>query len=297
MKRLLPLLCLAACTPETPVEDGPQEPVVVYAAFDEDPALTSLFAQYTDSTGVAIINRHGDPRAIVDDVIRNDVNPPADVLMTTSAVDVWRAAEESALRPLYSDALEARVPGWARDVDDLWFATAADVAVIASRDGEIPDTFEALGEEPVADKLCLSSSRLEINRAVIAMMIAESGVREAELAVRGWMQNLAQPIFASEEDLAAAIAAGTCDFGILSRSVADSSGGLEYVHPDLSIATVDAIGVGRHARNPDGAARLIEWLAYELAEIALNGPPPVDSSSAAWNDEVAQKLAERARYY
>lgn len=297
MKKLLPLICLAACTPEVPVEDGPKEPVVVYAAFDEDPALTSLFAQYTASTGVVIINRHGDPKGIVDDVIRNDVNPAADVLMTTSAVDVWRAAEESALRPLYSDALEARVPGWARDADNLWFATAADLAVIASRNDEMPRTFEMLGEPVWADKLCLSSSKLEINRAIIAMMISESGVRAAELTVRDWMQNLAQPIFASEEDLAAAIASGTCGLGILSRGLADSSSGLKYAQPDRSIATVDAIGVGRHARNPDGAAQLIEWLAQELPEIVVQGPPPVDSSTAAWNDEEARNLAERARYY
>lgn len=297
MKKLLPLLLLAACSPEAPVDEGPKEPVVVYAAFDEDPALTSLFAQYTDSTGVVIINRHGDFRAIVDDVIRNDVNPPADVLMTLSATDVWRAAEESALRPLYSDALKARVPGWARDSDDLWFATAADIAVIASREGVSPRTFEALGDEAFAGQLCLSSSQIEINRAVVALMIAETDVRQAELRVREWMKNLAQPIFASEADLAAAIAEGRCGFGILSRSIADTSGGLEYVRPDTTVAAVDAIGIGRHARNPEGAARLIEWLAHELPEITAESPQPIGSSTAAWNDEEARKLAERARYY
>ena len=296
MKKLLPLLCLAACTPEAPVDEGPKEPVVVYAAFAEDPALTDLFGRYTDATGVVIINRHGDPQAIVDDVIRNDVNPPADVLMTKSAVDVWRAAEESALRPLYSDSLRAQVPGWARDADDLWFATAADIAVIASRDGVSAPTFAALGEQAFAGRLCLSSSQTEINRAVIAMMIAETGVRQAELTVRGWMANLAAPVFPSETDLAAAIAAGTCDLGILSRSVANSSRELVHIHPDPTVATVSAVGVGRHARNPDGAARLVEWLAHELPGISAAGSRPVDSSTAAWNDEEARKLAERARY-
>lgn len=300
MRRLLPLLFVAACTPEQPVDEGAQDPVVVYAAFEDDAVLTGLFDQYTEAAGVDVIHRFGDPDAIVEDLVRNDVLPPADILMTRSAVHIWRAAEESALRPLYSAALAGRVPDWARDTDDLWVATSADIAVIAYNPERLEReaiAFSTLAEPGFAGKLCLSSSKNSINRAVIALMISASDVRQAELTVRGWVENLAAPPFATEAELAAEIAAGNCAVGVVSRSVAENTGGLEIRHPDVTIATIDAIGIGRHARNPDGAVGLIEWLFDELPAIDTAEIAPIDASIPAWNAEDARKLAERARFH
>lgn len=300
MRRLLPLLLVAACAPEQAVDEVSRDPVVVYAAFEEDPALTGLFDRYTEATGVVVMHRYGKPEAIVDDLVRNDVLPPADLLMTRSAVDIWRAAEESALRPLYSEVVAGRVPDWARDTDDLWFATSADIAVIAYNPKQLEGeaiAFSSLAEPGFAGKLCLSSSKNSINRAVIALMISASDVHQAELTVRGWVGNLAAPPFATEAELAAEIAAGNCAVGVVSRSVAENIGDLEIRRPDVTIATIDAIGIGRHARNPDGAVSLIEWLFDELPAIDTAEIAPIDASIPAWNAEDARKLAERARYH
>ena len=291
-------LLVTACTPEQPVDKAPQEPVVVYAAFAEDEAVGRLFDRYREATGAVVIHRYGDAQAIVDDLIRNDISPPADVLITRSATGAWRAAEESALRPLFSEALHERVPDWARDADDLWYAMSADIAVIASSSGgdDIADSFASLADAAFAGRLCLSSSRNAINLAAIAMMISQGGIRDTELAVRGWVDNLAAPPFATEAELAAAIAAGDCGTGILSRSVTQGSDGLEFQLPESTIATISAVGIGRHARNPDGAQELIEWLIDELPPIDAGELPLVNASTAAWNAEDARKLAERARY-
>ena len=304
MKRLLPLVFLAACTPEpaeTPADDTPRPPVVVYAAFAANDETTRLFERYTESTGVAIVNRHGDPEAIVDDLIRDDVTPPADVLMTTSAIGAWHAAEESGLRPIFSDELQQRVPEWARDADNLWFAKSADVAVLGfaadTPADDRPTSFAELADPAFAGKLCLSSSKLAINRAVIAMLIAEIGLRETELIVRGWVSNRAATFFGNEAEVATAIVGGACSVGILSRSAAATQDGLSVFQPEATIATITAIGVGRHAQNPDGAVHFAEWLSAAVAPIEVEGTPPRNASIAARNDNDARLLAERARFY
>lgn len=291
------LLLIAACSPEQPVDEGPKDPVVVYAAFAEDPALTRRFDRYREATGIVIIHRYGEPAAIVDDLIRNDISPPADVLMTRSAVGAWLAAEEGALRPLYSEVVADRVPDWAQDSDRLWHATAADPAVIAYH-GDEPFVHEwaELGHDRFSGKLCLSSSELAVNRAVIAVNIAISGTRPAELVARGWIKNLALPPFPSEETLAAAIADGRCGVGIVSRTIASQVDGIQYRQLSPEIATVSAIGIGRHARNEQGAELFVEWLIQDLAVIDSGDVTPHSPSIPAQYDEEARKLAERARY-
>ena len=113
--------------------------------------------------------------------------------------------------------------------------------------------------------MCLTSAALPINRAVIAQLMRKLGARETELMVRSWVANLAQPVFASEEQLLAAIASGDCAVGIVSSNTALPAGNtdLQTLIPDEAYADAEAMGITRHARNPDGAALLIDWLLQE----------------------------------
>ena len=311
-------------------EEVRQEPVVVYAAFEDDASLRELFETYTEETGVLVIVRRGEPGSIVNDLIENRISPPADVLMTKSVTEVWRAAEEGALRPLYSDAVRDRSPAWSRDPDDLWFGTGFRTAVIvagkeAAADTGLPD-FAALAEQRFAGQLCLSSSTNPINRTVIAMMIETMGERPAELAVRGWMKNLARPVVDTEAEVIAGILSGGCNFGIVSSTAfadaraSDPRAEVSAFAPVVTFANIDGVGLARHARNPEGAAKLVEWLfstevqeematqnrmfpadrsaAYDLAldSAAPKSVSPKNVGLAAWHEIEAAKLAERARY-
>ncbi len=224
--------------------------------------------------------------------------PPADLLVTRSVAGAWRAAEESALRPLYSDAVARHVPGWAADPDRLWYAMAVDEAVVAYA-GDEPDVSEPadLGQDRFQGGLCLSAAANEVNRAVIAMSIAQAAgnTRPVEVMVRRWVANLAAAPFASENELATAIATGRCGVGLMSKSIAEHRR-LEYLELPDQAANVDVVGVGRHARNPDGALRLAEWLIAQSEWPAESGAARTNVGRVAQHYDSAALLAERARY-
>jgi iron(III) transport system substrate-binding protein len=309
----LALALLSGCTPE-PVSDKAQValPIIVYAAYDDKNYLPQLFEEFSRDTGNIVTVRNGTVPAIVDDVLQNRVSPPADVLLTPTVVGVWRAAEEGELRPIYSPTVADRVPAELRDPDNFWVAVSVRNANIVYDADKIAAaelaSFEQLANADIRGQLCLSSSSLGVNRGVIAVLLRKLGVRETELLVRSWVANLALPPFASEAELLSALESGACAVGIVSSNVPRQPGSaLSNVAPTNIVATAEAIGITRHARNPDGAAALIDWLLqksvqerHAAAMAALPVGADVKISHAlvvvASGDEEARRLAERARY-
>jgi iron(III) transport system substrate-binding protein len=194
---------------------------------------------------------------------------------------------------------------------------------------ESVSNYSSLAAGAWRERLCLSSSNIPGNGSLIAMLIYDHGLREAEVIVRGWRANLATSSFSDDQDLLQAIAAGQCVLGI-----ADSSeiARFQETNPAATLAShwfreagvqhINASGGGvtRHAQNPEGATSLLEWLtsapantlfalssrefpANAIAESAASiaawsrfEANPVNLSSLGYLQEDAVKLAERARY-
>lgn len=308
------LALVAACSPEAPVEEvAPSEPVVVYTAYDDKTYLPTLFNEFTQDTGIIVIVRNGSVPGIVDDVIGDRVTPPADMLITPSVAGVWRVAEEGELRPNYSALVAANVPSWLRDPDKYWLALSYRKAVLVY-DADVfaadeLSSYEGLAAEKFRRKVCLTSSEHAINRSVIAMLMSKLGSRNAELAVRSWVANLAQPVFASETALLQALASGECAVGIVSSSAAAtiSDARLQVHTPVETYVDIEAVGVTRHARNPDAALALVDWMlrkdvqmrhAAQTSSFSVLTEAEGDHNivTVAVGQVAAVKLAERARY-
>jgi iron(III) transport system substrate-binding protein len=186
--------------------------------------------------------------------------------------------------------------------------------------------YAALGQEAWRGRLCLSSSAVPGNRLLLAYLLREHQRREAEIMVRRWQANLAEPELATDDDLLDAIADGRCDIGIADSAALARHGARTtiaahfFAAPGELVPDLTGIGVARHATRADAAAAFIAWL--------LAGPPngllasgkrefPVDphvaahASVDAWRSqaaasasldelgfllEEADRLAERARY-
>ncbi|MDH3303930.1 MAG: extracellular solute-binding protein [Gammaproteobacteria bacterium] len=296
MKRLavtaaLSMLAMAGC------DSAPRpEAVVVYATAADETTLVNWFAEFTDETGVPVTVIFGDSSGNTQNVIGNRGAPPADVLLTSTVIDIWRAADEGGLRPIQAAALEA-VPPVLKDPDGLWAALDVRYAVIGVSPhvqvGRVSD-LNGLANAQLGGQLCLSSSALPLNRTLIAMLIEDLGVKPAERMMRAWVRNLALPPFPTEAELVAALRSGACGYGVFSSSI--KTDGIKRISPAPLYIDIDGVGIARHARHPEPAHMLVDWM---LARKALREPVSSNGRNiglAGWRAEDARLLAERAAY-
>ncbi|MCH9694608.1 MAG: hypothetical protein K0U72_08880 [Gammaproteobacteria bacterium] len=283
-------LVLAACESEVRYE-----PVVIYATAEDDTELRQRFAAFTTDTGIPVMFRLDSSSANTENVIANKGAPPADVLLTDNVADIWRAADQGALRPVTSEALRD-VNAVLKDPDGMWVAEDVRFAAIATSKSvrTVPvDGYVALAKSSTRGQLCLSSPALPVNRALIAMLIDELGARPAERVVRGWAMNLKVPPFETEGQLLEALASGQCGYGILSSNLQDDA--VRFIRPERSYLNISGMGIARHARYPESAQVLLDWT------IRNSRPHPAPSNDrnsgiAGWMDEDARLLADRAGY-
>lgn len=286
------LLVLAAC-------GGAKEPqgpaIVVFATGEDGDALTELLADFTADTGVPVSIKWGSSADNADRLIEKS-GIPADVLITDNITDAWRVGDSGAFRPIRSPAF-TELHSSLKDPDGYWAAIDVRPLVIAHRNDARPLTasYDDLGTTEFKGRLCLSSSQRSINRALIAFLIEDKGVKEAERLVRRWVKNLAMPPFTSEEGMLDAIRAGDCDYGI--ATMANDLGGLTPFSPPPHYVDASAIGVGRHAQQAESAHVLVDWLLRNrIFEFRTEESPPF-VGTVGWRDEEVRLLAERAGYW
>jgi iron(III) transport system substrate-binding protein len=321
-------LVLSGCGGEVPepTERPPAPPVVVYAARDAD-AMRAVSDAYTDNTGITVLLTTEAGRSLVDRMIAEKHRATADLVLVDSIGHLWRAAEADVLRPSRSETLESNVPAWLRDPDRQWFGLLAFARTIAYDKREIDphdlSDYVALGDDRWRGEICLSSAAGVDNQSHIAMMIRELGERPTELALRAWVSNFAVPVVRDDAELLRAIEDGRCSLGIVNsddlarfrRDNPDSpvAGFLPPAASGGSYVDIVAAAVTRHANNPAGALRLLEWLSSDSGQKILAGEDlevpvhqlnelnalqiaPIDLASAGYYRENAINLMERAHY-
>lgn len=291
MRRMVPLLCalLLGCTSPEP----PAAPLVVYASVEDGESLAAMLDEFTTATGIPVDIRPGTAADHVDAMI-GKTGDPADALITDDIIEIWRAADRGALRPVQSAALRDHHASL-RDPDALWFVNEIRPLAVARTGDAAPwmVSFEELGEPSFAGRVCLTSALLVNSRVLLAHLIERNGEREAERLVRRWVRNLARPPFADEARLREAIRSGACDYGIVSNPHT-VFGNWDKTPPQAYAAT--AIGVGRHAASPDAAQALADW-ALRNASVRIPSYAALPHAGiAGWRDGEARLLAERAGY-
>lgn len=291
MKRiaLLAVLVLAACS-----EPPPPPVVVVFAAGEPGGWLEELLDGYSSATRTPLDVRWGNSTELADALIRKS-GDPADVLITDGVVDIWRAGDRGALRPIASAALESQA-SYLKDPDGYWAALAAySWAVVYGGSGPTPSIgLDDLASPPLHDRLCMVSSGDPAYRALLAHLVAERGVRATERLVRLWRHNLAAPPYADEDALLAAVTNAGCTYGVVRLRAQEQ--GKDRPLLDARYIDVAAIGIGRHARNAEGAQDLVDWVLRNN-DVGLFGTAEYRPASlAGWHDEEARRLAERAGY-
>ncbi len=301
----LALPLLAACGREAAIDGRipDADTVVVFTTVGQS-VVTPLFDTYAERTGTRVVTIHGEIASLTD-ANRNMQRPKPDLLVADSLLDLTHAVARNVLRPTRSEVISGRVPANLRDPEHFWTALGWRARAVAYNTEQVGASelasvsgYASLAAEAWRGRLCLTSSSEAANTSLIARLIGDLGVLEAEMLVRRWRANLAGPVFADDVKLLQAIAAGQCatgiaDSGVIARFIRDHPGARIAAHrfPADESTHVEASGGGvtRHARNPQGAALLLEWLTsaeansrFAAARFELPANPQASRMAALW---------------
>ncbi|MCB1786589.1 MAG: extracellular solute-binding protein [Gammaproteobacteria bacterium] len=309
LRRLLPLL-LISLSVALPVSAADE--VVVYSARNEH-LIKPLFDRYTAETGVPIRFITDKEGPLLQRLKAEGARTPADMLITVDAGNLWHAAETGVLAEIDSPVLDANVPSNLRDPKGRWFGLSERARTIVYSTERVEpgmlSSYEDLADPKWKGRLCLRTSKKVYNQSLVATLIARLGEQNAEQIVRGWVTNLATAPFANDTKAMQAVAAGQCDVTVVNTYY---FGRLQKENPDIKLAifwpnqdssgvhiNVSGAGVTRHAKHPDEARRLLEWLSSEEAqadfaglnmEYPVNSKVAVDPLVASWGSFKADAL-------
>ncbi len=278
--RLLPcLLAIGTAVAALLAPAAHADTVTVYSARNEQ-LLKPLLDRFSKDSGTEIRLLTANEGALLARLKAEGASTPADVLITVDAGNLWLAAQQDQLRALNSAVLQKNIPAHLRDPGNQWFGLSVRARTIVYAKAQLKpselSTYEDLAAPKWKGRLCLRTSKKVYNQSLVAMMISEFGEQKTEAIVRGWVANLATDPFPDDTSLLKAIAAGQCQVGIantyyLGRLLAkepDFPVGLFWANQNGSGTHVNVSGAGvtRHAKNPAGAQKLIEYLSQEGAQ-------------------------------
>ena len=178
-----------------------------------------LFQKFTDQTGIKINVIKGSADQLIERLISEGGNSPADILFTVDAGRLHRAKVAGILQPIESKILSENIPPSMRDEDGYWFGLTVRARVLVySKKRVTPDqlsTYEDLANRKWRGKIAVRSSSNIYNQSLMASIIASNGSRKALTWAKSIRKNMARAPRGSDRDQARAVAAGLADVAIM----------------------------------------------------------------------------------
>ncbi len=268
------LMVLLFCLPHASAEE-----VVVYSARMEH-LIKPVFDAYTKSSGIRIKFITDKEGPLLQRLIAEGADSPADLFMAVDAGMLWKAAEEKLLKPIPSPTLKANIPSHLRDPKDRWFGLSVRARTIVFNNKKVKpqelSTYEALGDAQFQKRLCMRTSKKVYNQSLVAMMIADLGIEQTEKVVSSWVKNLSVPVFSDDVQVMKAVSQGICDVGIVNTYY---YGPWMEKHPDDPLAlfwpnqkdrgvhvNISGAGATLHTKHEKAAIAFLEWLSSKDAQ-------------------------------
>lgn len=300
------VLILAGCDKAHKPSDSIQvESLITVYSERKEHLLKPLFELYTRNTGIKIRYITDSAGPLIARLQSEGEATPADILITVDAGNLWQAAERNLLQEINSDILLNNVPEHLRSTDRQWFGLSLRArTIVYATDRVQPEmlsTYENLADPMWRGRLCLRTSKKVYNQSLVATMIKTQGEMATENIVKGWVANLATVPYSNDTKVMEAILAGQCDISIVNTYY---YGRLKKTNPNLPLAlfwpnqqdrgvhvNISGAGVTRHAKSPQLAQGLLEWLSsteaqYQFAQLNQEYPihPQVQPSPevASW---------------
>ena len=237
-----------------------------------------LYRQFTARTGIKVNVLEAKDDALLERLKSEGKNSPADVLVLVDAARLDAATDQGLFQPVRSAALQRDVPANLRDSQGRWYGLTRRVRAVVVNpklvDPATIRTYADLAKPALKGKLCLRERKSPYNQSLVASQMILRGDAATRTWIRGMVANLSQPFFTSDIPLARAVARGDCGVGVvnsyyIARMLSGEGGSqdkqlaekLKLIYMNPSHVNISGAGVTRHARNPQAAIKLIEFLA------------------------------------
>lgn len=244
-----------------------------------------LYSDFEDATGITINRIDGNADELIERMVAEGANSPADVLLTVDASRITRAESAGVLQSINSEILETSVPANLQDDENQWFGFSQRARMVFFAKDRVetpPATYAELADPAFADMVCIRSSTNTYNQTLLASIITHEGEEAATAWAQGVVDNMARDPQGGDTDQLRGLISGECDIAVTNsyyfaralRSDVDGlSGDIEsigWVFPDQdgngTHVNISAGGVAAHAPNRDNAIAFLEYLASPSAQ-------------------------------
>ncbi len=261
------------------------EEVNVYSARKED-LIKPLLDQFQQQTNIQVNLITGKADALLQRLVSEDKNSPADILITTDAGRLHRAKQADVLQKISSSKLTSTIPEQYRDSEGYWYGLTVRarpiVYAIDRVDAKLLSTYESLTSEQWKQKICIRSSNNIYNQSLVASLIAHHGKKQTLEWAKKIVTNFGRPPQGGDRDQVKAVAAGQCDIAVIntyylgkmltSKDEAEKAAAQKVrifwpnqedrgTHVNISGAAITA-----SSKNTDSAIALLEFLVSDESQ-------------------------------
>ncbi len=285
--------------------------VYTHRHYDSDKQLFEMFEKET-GIKVNVINSKADE--LIQKMVLEGEQSPADVLITVDAGRLHMAKEKGLLQPVKNTAvIDSILSPNLVDKDYEWIALTKRARILVYAKDRIDPTelssYEDLVLPKWEGKLLFRSSSNIYNQSLMASIVANDGEDIAKKWAQGMVKNQARKPKGNDRDQVKAIAAGEGDIAIVNTyyvgKMLNSNDRVELEAADKvgvffpnqkdrgTHINISGIGIAKHSPNPEAANQLIHFLLNEEAQkvFALSNyeypvNPSVENSEIlkAWGD-------------
>lgn len=259
--------------------------VNVYSARKET-LIKPLLQQFEESTNIKVNLVTGKADALLQRLVSEGKNSPADILITIDAGRLHRAQQAKVLQPIHSTTLENAVPEQYRDAQGYWFGLSLRARPIVYAADRIKpqelSTYEALANSKWQKKICIRSSGNIYNQSLVASLIEHLGKDETLAWATALVKNFARSPQGGDRDQIKAVAAGQCDVAVvnsyyLGKMLTAKDAATRQTARQVKIfwpnqddrgthVNISGAGITAFSRNRESAVKLLEFLVSDTAQ-------------------------------
>lgn len=245
-----------------------------------------LYSDFEETTGITINRIEGNADELVARMVAEGDNSPADILLTVDTSRLERAKESGVLQAIESDFLEARIPSYLQDDDNMWFGFSQRARIVFYDKQDVSDpprTYLDLADPKYNGQVCHRSSTNVYSQTLLSAVIENHGAEAAKDWAAGLVANFARPPQGGDTDQLRGLVSGECDISIsntyyyaraIRRDVdglpAEAQENIGWVFPSQEAEgahiNLSGGGVAAHAPNRENAILFLEYLASDQAQ-------------------------------